>query len=142
MKITFNSGETLNVTAKAMEYGVRFPDTDRNDNTLHIKFYCTISNPATGAKMGLTWYDSHNNYMLGKDEIDEAMARLIVYAASSDASCYDCARDFDDFCAELGYDNDSRRALKIYRACKRISESWGRVSNGLSEETLDEIREY
>ena len=140
MKINFSTGESLNVTAKAMEYGVKFPNTD--DNTLHIKFYCTITNPETGAKMGLTWYDSHNNYMLCKDEIDEDMAKSIVYAASSDASCYVCAADFDDFCAEFGYDTDSRRALKIYNACKRISESWGRVSNGLSDETLDEIREY
>jgi hypothetical protein len=33
----------------------------------------------------------------------------------SDASC--AAGSFDDFCGDLGYDSDSRRALATYEAC-------------------------
>ena len=142
MRVTFASGEFLNVTAKCVDYGVRFPNTDKNDRTLHNKFRCTIYNPETKAKMGLTWYGSHNDFMTGKDEIDKDIALSIVYAAASDASCYDCTRDFEDFCSEFGYSDDSIRALRIYKGCKRISEGWARVSNGLTEETLDEIRNY
>lgn len=38
----------------------------------------------------------------------------------SDASCYDEARDFNDFAANLGYDTDSRKAEATYRACGEI----------------------
>lgn len=142
MKINFASGETLNVTAKCVEYGVRFPNTDKNDRTLHNKFRCTIYNPETKAKMSITWYDSHNNYMLGIDEINEEMARSILLSTALDATSYDTATDFEDFCGEFGYSDDSIKALKIYNACKRISKGWERVSDGLGEATTNEILCY
>lgn len=39
----------------------------------------------------------------------------------SDATAYDNARDFEDFCAEFGYDTDSRRAERTYRECGALS---------------------
>jgi hypothetical protein len=41
----------------------------------------------------------------------------VVDAMVSDAACYDEARDFADFAANLGYDDDSIKAERIYREC-------------------------
>ena len=35
---------------------------------------------------------------------------------------------FDEFCGEFGYDTDSRKAKKVYKACKRAYEKFKRVS--------------
>ncbi len=37
----------------------------------------------------------------------------------SDASGYDNARDFEDWAAEYGYDSDSRKAERIYKAVEK-----------------------
>ncbi len=42
--------------------------------------------------------------------------RDVVYSLAIDASC---ARDsFEDFCGNMGYDTDSRKALDTYLACQ------------------------
>lgn len=38
----------------------------------------------------------------------------------SDATCAENCLDFDDFCWQMGYDTDSRKAHKIYSECKDI----------------------
>lgn len=45
--------------------------------------------------------------------------------------------DFDNFCSEYGYDNDSRKAEKIY---KDVCEEWTAVERIFSD-ILDELRE-
>ena len=42
---------------------------------------------------------------------------------------------FEEFCGEFGYDTDSRRAEKIYKACRRAFDKFQRVS-GYSESTM------
>jgi len=41
----------------------------------------------------------------------------LIDCLASDASAYDCARNFEDFCADFGYDEDSRKAESIYKGC-------------------------
>lgn len=41
---------------------------------------------------------------------------------ASDASTVENARDFSDWCNELGYDTDSRKAERIYKATVRQTE--------------------
>lgn len=43
----------------------------------------------------------------------------VLYSLLSDASCG--AELFADFCAEMGYDEDSRKALAVYEACQKIA---------------------
>jgi len=38
--------------------------------------------------------------------------------------------DFNDFCSEFGYDEDSRRAEKIYKACQKATAKLQRIYNG------------
>jgi hypothetical protein len=43
----------------------------------------------------------------------------VLYCLASDASGYENARDFADWCSEYGYDTDSRRAERTFRAVER-----------------------
>lgn len=65
----------------------------------------------------LTTYFSMGAAHREPPEADEVLDSL-----ASEASGIDNARDFDDWAAEYGYDTDSRKAEKIYNACKTISE--------------------
>ena len=40
----------------------------------------------------------------------------VLDALASDASAFENAQDFEDWASEFGYDTDSRRAERIYRA--------------------------
>jgi hypothetical protein len=46
----------------------------------------------------------------------------VLHSLMSDASCYDSARDFKDFCYDFGYSDDSIRARDIYLACGETSK--------------------
>lgn len=46
--------------------------------------------------------------------------------------------DFADFCANYGYNNDSRKAYKIYKAVKR---EWENVNKLFTESELELLRE-
>lgn len=43
----------------------------------------------------------------------------------SDATC--SQNGFEDFCSEFGYDSDSRKALKIFKACEKANEKLNRI---------------
>lgn len=45
---------------------------------------------------------------------------------------------FGDWCKEYGYDTDSRRAERIYRACVRAARVWGRFWEGVEIVSGDE----
>jgi hypothetical protein len=49
-------------------------------------------------------------------------AQDILDCLASDSSSYDNARNFEDFCSDFGYDEDSRSAEKIYNACGAIAK--------------------
>jgi hypothetical protein len=51
----------------------------------------------------------------------EPTAEEVLDCLASDASGVQNARSFDDWCSEYGYDTDSRKAEKIYKACVRQS---------------------
>lgn len=140
MRITFESGEYLNITAKCVEVGVPFPNSENEGR--HCKFRFTITNPVTKQRMTSTFYDSEYNYYQNKHEMDEDMARSMINCVVSDAECYDCSRDLEDFCSNFGYNPYDIRAHRIYKACKLMSEKVERVFDGLSGETMEEIRNY
>lgn len=47
--------------------------------------------------------------------------------------------DFEDFCANLGYDTDSRKAEKIYKSVQREAKNIQRIFNQEQREKLAEI---
>ena len=46
--------------------------------------------------------------------------------------------DFDEFCCEFGYDNDSIKALKIYEECQRETKA---LHNMFDSDEIDMLRE-
>ena len=61
----------------------------------------------------------------------------VVYALMMDSQCVMHGQSFDEFCEDLGYDNDSRAAKKTYNGCVK---QWRKmVKLGLYLEELEEI---
>jgi hypothetical protein len=50
--------------------------------------------------------------------------------------------EFREFCADFGYDEDSRRAEKIWNACKRSTAKLTRIYDGDLYDLLNEMEEY
>lgn len=63
-------------------------------------------------------------------------AAEVLCCLASDAIIVDNCRDFEDFCSELGYDNDSRRAEKTYKAAMRQTE---KLKQFLGEDLLQTL---
>lgn len=53
-----------------------------------------------------------------------------------DAMAYLDSENFEDFCNNFGYDTDSIKALKTYKACKKQAE---KVSRLFTESEIDEL---
>lgn len=77
-----------------------------------------------------------------KDLINAVLPDLkdVEFALVSDAECYESSSDFEDFCVNLGYDSNSRKAEKIYNACK---DMWCfLVKSGKYEEMKEVYQDY
>lgn len=44
----------------------------------------------------------------------------VLYCLLADASCVQYGQTFEEFCSELGYDTDSRKAEKIFNVCRDV----------------------
>jgi len=68
-------------------------------------------------------------------------AASVVGSLMCDASCYESARDFADFCADFGHSTDSIRARDTYHACgetaKRIRAFLGDLFDKFQEAARD-----
>lgn len=60
----------------------------------------------------------------------------VLYCLLSDANCGDDT--FDDFCSNLGYDTDSRKALETYLVCQ---ETNAKLNKFFSRETINTLQE-
>jgi hypothetical protein len=49
--------------------------------------------------------------------------------------------DFDEFCGEFGYDNDSRTAERTWKACKRATTKLERIYDGDIYDLANELSE-
>lgn len=49
--------------------------------------------------------------------------------------------DFDDFCNEFSYNNDSIKALKVYEACQRETKAYYNMFDSKEREILRELLE-
>lgn len=59
----------------------------------------------------------------------------VMYSVLMDASAME--QSFTDFCEDFGYDTDSRKALGIYRACKRNGKKLMRL---IGKEKFEALR--
>ena len=128
--------------------GLEFTMSARNAGTVakvwdHVatrfKYVVSITTPAGCTRFN--FYDSVYNYEKGVNELDRRGLLNALDCFLSDASLYDCACDFDDFCAELGYNEmkDYKRALNAFQGCKRHHVAAVRVFGPEYYNILDEI---
>ena len=57
-------------------------------------------------------------FFMGPAHEREPSAADVLSCLISDALSVESASDFEDWCSELGYDPDSRKALATYNACE------------------------
>jgi hypothetical protein len=61
----------------------------------------------------------------------------VLYCLFRDAQCG--AELFADFCSELGYDEDSRKAFRAYEACQKIAKQLRQLFTNAQIEELEEV---
>lgn len=59
----------------------------------------------------------------GKAICKEPQAHDVIYCLISDAQSIECADSFEDWASSLGYDTDSRKAEKTYKACVKNQQN-------------------
>lgn len=119
---TFNFGDSLANTEKALNYGkvkstrINYPEKVMRDKMLLNDY----------KKLMLAYID--------RDKIKKPTAYDIL--ACLDVSYFD---DFDDFCSMYGYDTDSRNAEKIFNAIKEQNLNLQVLFSDSELEQLNEI---
>lgn len=63
----------------------------------------------------------------------------VVSSLVMDGSAYFDGSRFEDWCADLGYSEDSRKALATFEACQEIGRA---LTRALSRQELDKLREW
>lgn len=63
-------------------------------------------------------------FALGEKYLEPLELKNILYSIMSDCLSVEKAFTFEDFCNEFGYDSDSRKAYKIWEACKEQNEKF------------------
>ena len=121
-----------NMTISARYTGTKKAPWKNADNWNH--HYITFRNNDSGKSCRFDFWESIMHPVID-NEIELAEAAQCVV---SDALLG--LESFNDFCFELGYDNDSISALNVWKSCKRTFSKLNRVFN-LTASSLDGLRE-
>lgn len=131
----FNS---IGVDAKATFKGMT---TAFGSNMLCPKFVVSMKTDSSCTRF--TYYGSHNDYINGVNQLNDRQLLEAIDCFFSDASCYDNARSFEDFCEELGYTSMSqyKEAKRAYDGCKRHYYAAFRLFGSCVWDAADSVRE-
>ena len=88
-----------------------------------------------GKKTSFDFWGSIQNPEITTDE--ENIFALYCFISDSEAA----SKSFSDFCSEFGYDEDSRRAEKIYKSCEKSLEKFNRVFSCDLYDLINELQE-
>lgn len=115
--------------------------SDSKDIQRHFK--CHITGPnfketdtATGIKTVRQSYSFSLYFSQGSAHTEEPTLADVLDCLASDASSYDNAGTFEEWASEYGYDSDSRKAEKTYKAIKRQAEQLKRT---LGQDAYEEL---
>lgn len=72
----------------------------------------------------------------GSAHTDAPTLEDVLDCLASDAAGINNAAGFDDWCSEYGYDTDSRKAERIYKACARQGAALARLMDADEFDTL------
>lgn len=112
-----NNGITLNVESQFEKSVLGFPNegpTKTKYQDYHNEFNIIVKNDQDYRAV-FKFYGSSVDYQKNKttmndDDLKEALCAILEDGLYG-------LMDFDDFCSELGYDVDSRRAERIHKLC-------------------------
>ncbi len=85
------------------------------------------------------FHGSINDYQNGKMYYTKKEFPFLLYCFVSDAHIGQ--ESFDDFCDNLGYDNDSRKAEKIFKLCKKSTEKAYKLGIETDQDFCDILNE-
>ena len=93
-------------------------------------------------RITLTHNGKKCSFIFNDNYLNESNKNNFVYCLLSDSGCYESSKNYDDFCNMFGYDNNSIKALNIYKACKKQNEKVKRLFNDKEIQQLnDELYE-
>lgn len=124
--ILFLQSTNTTFTASFKDHDLYFPDDDECRDI----FNCVLKN--SSHRFRFTFGQSIN------DSDGRGSNPPTAYSVLASMQKYDCGT-FSDFCNEFGYDTDSRKAYKIYKAVKREWENVRRLFTEEERERLQEI---
>lgn len=101
-----------------------------NDNNYH-NYIITIYNTNTKKKTAFEYWGSIMNPKITTTQ--ELLFAFYCFLSDGEGSRY----GFNDFCANFGYDTDSRKAYAIFKACKKSLAKAERI--GISENIAYDI---
>lgn len=114
-----------------------FEEADEQKNLFtqaHVLYKCRITTPA---RRRYTF-----DYQCNPSATHEPEKEDCLYCLLSDASCFECARNVDDFLTEFGYTDslqNIRKGEKAYKACGRTAAAINRL---FTDEEKDVLNEY
>lgn len=105
------------VTARYLKEVEHSPNEDIQTNGLHNQFMVTVKNTETKTRRAFVFTGSIADWQIGKAEMDADDLKNALRCLLEDSNVE--GLDFGDFCDECGYETDSRKAYRIYGACKK-----------------------
>jgi hypothetical protein len=128
-----NTQETISLADFISKHGIKFeqhtvytrPDGLMSDDMFHYKVRILCGHKGFGL-----YFSTGKGWNRTPELAD------VLDCIASDASSYENAQSFEDWASEFGYDTDSRKAEKMYRAIKRQAEQLKRM---LGEEAYQEL---
>lgn len=93
----------------------------------HYRFEIRMS--YNGKRCYFRYATSYNDWRKGKETLDESDYKNALNCILSDS--YAAQDTFKDFYSEFGYSDDSIKALKTYKECKRNAERLNKLFSGL-----------
>lgn len=109
-----------------------------NDSEPRNKYFVYVTNTDNGEKTRFTFWDSLDNTRRGVVlDGDDLLNAFYCFVSDACNGLY----SFSDFCGEFGYNEDSRSAERIFKACQRAYKSFYRVSGFDDSSIYDFINE-
>lgn len=127
MKATLNfSFGQVKMSSRLVDGDYQFSEDESRYNH-HYRFKVRIS--YNGKYKYFSYWTSYQDWRNAKEELDESDYMNALNCVLSDS--YAAQGSFKDFCSESGYSDDSIKALKVYKACKRNAERLNKLFSGL-----------
>ncbi len=103
----------------------------KDDKLNHNHYKIIVKNTKLNKKASFDFYGSHNDWQNNKIELTEYDLLNAFHNIVSEAH-EGYFYDFSEFCGSLGYDEDSREAERIYKACGKEYDKLSKI--GLTDE--------